>query len=730
MTIAAPHRIHGTRVLLVSDNAELSKRLETLLLEHQFSVDVETGTEPALARLEERRYELLWLDMAEALKSDFEILKTISARSLRTVALIADRGASDELAVNTALAHGAQDILLASDSDLEFYQASENAMNIIRSKQKQKPEDMSTDDMREFFMDHAKDMIFTLDSEGCFVYLNPKASEVLGYSTAELSGQPFNKIVHPRDTGKVSTAMQLLSANKTSHDLQLNLLPSQNDSRSEKLFFDIAIRRCQGPIPMLAGIPGDHAFFASARDATEKHRAHEQAIEQAFCDPVTRLPNRSLFINRLQRDLALAKRDQNKLAVLFLDLNGFKKVNDKHSPDTGNALLAAIAKRLQATLRTTDTLARFGGDEFTVILNDIQSPERANVVAEKLLIALKRPFQIDGLSLRVGASIGYAVYPDTAGDAQQLIDQADEAMYIAKGDLSKDIAAYTEDRGRSEESLPGHRELLEFIESGAFSLRYSPVVGVKKRLIHSIEAKMRFHHASLAGLKPPQFDQLINSHKLGGEWFLATLQKVAGEITDIAAAIKAGGLRLALEAPASMLQQNDFAERVLDCLAQHDISGDLLEIIVPEIALEGERKAIKAQFKALGDAGISLSIRNFGSGNASIYNLAHMNIAGLRLSRQLTTHSKPNAPDLTVARAIAAITATLNIELIAEDIETLQQLRCAAELDCSGAQGIILSNDLNINELTARLHSQVRSKGRPLKVLQGSTPESITETGV
>lgn len=719
MKKTSAHRIHGTRVLLVTDDATLSQRLETLLIEHQYAVDVEHNTEAAITRLTERRYELLWLDMSEALRSDFGLLKHINDNALSTVSLIVDRGSSDELATNTALGLGAQDMLSVDDSDLEFYQASQNAMQVMRARLRNERDTDATHDLTDYFVDNAGHMIWTLDAAGAFTYVNAHFAEVLGHEPAQLIGKPLQEIVNPRQYGEIRTAFQLLAAGRGPHKVNLQLLPAQYNARSESRTYEVSLRSLDSVPPALAAIPGEHRYFVIAHDATSKQRAHQERVEKAFQDPLTGLPNRSLFINRLQQSLAIAEKESLAVAVLLIDLKGFKAINDEYSHDTGDQILAATAKRLSNTLRASDTIARFGGDEFTVILNDIEEESRALLVAEKVAAALSRAFHIDDKSIRTGCNIGIALYPQVAIDARSLIEQSDEAMYQARRNPTRNIAVYSHQDASADQSLPGHRELYTFIESGAFSVRYTPAMGVRQRMLHSIEARTHFHHPTLSALSATQFARLIENHKLGLAWFLASLDKACADLTLLAPTLRTGGLRMGIEAPASMLQSADFAERVLALLAQHGIGGEVLELIIPEVALEGERRTIKSQLRSLCEAGVLLSIRDFGSANASLHNLAHHPISAVRLAQGLTASSERNAPAKTVARTIAAVARELNMKLIAEGVETLQQLQFVAELDCSAAQGIVLSSDLDCDQLIARLQSQVKSSFRPLRPVAG-----------
>ncbi|MBW8078802.1 MAG: diguanylate cyclase [Gallionella sp.] len=269
------------------------------------------------------------------------------------------------------------------------------------------------------------DGIVTVDASGEIQGFNPAAEKIFGYTQREVLGQNITMFIPPGDRTTFEATIQ-------------HYLDSEADNTAEVRSREIVAVRKNGelfPVELSASammLGGLRYFVGIVRDITERKLAEQKITHLAHYDPLTDLPNRALFLDRLATSVALAKRERHKIATIFLDLDGFKQVNDTHGHDVGDMLLRGVSTRLTKTIRSSDTVARIGGDEFTFILNNIGAEENALAVADKIIAALAPPFDFGGRICKVGGSIGIAIFPDDADSVETLVKQADEAMYLSK----------------------------------------------------------------------------------------------------------------------------------------------------------------------------------------------------------------------------------------------------------------------------------------------------------
>ena len=478
----------------------------------------------------------------------------------------------------------------------------------------------------------------------------------------------------------------------------------------------------------------NHALRARLEDAEERKAAHRLADFQAHHDLVTRLPNRTLLNDRLDLAIAQAQRNDRKLALMFLDLDGFKAVNDSQGHELGDRLLRAVAERLQGCVRRSDTLARFGGDEFALLLPDVSAREDAAVIAGKLLGQLEEPFVIGGRRLSVGASVGIAIYPENGDLREVLIRKADIAMYHVKGRGKNAYRFYEEDMGPEH---PGQRvterELHAALVRGEVEVHYLPRVNLESGRITSLEAQWRWRHPEFGLVEPAELVPVLESVGYRAE-VDDFLQKQAFRQTAEWRRGKNVPLRLVVNVPAGRFGQPGFVERFSGDLLAAGLDMTAVAVQIDEVAVMQGAETMGSEFQDLVDRGIRVFAREFGAGFLSLRYLDRFEIAGLNLSSTLlrdlrlpklavgsnlpegtptskgtptsegtpTTQSLDGTPTRNPpirnpgsgVRMIAAITAAareFGLDLAAAGVETTEQLRFLKSHGIGEADGPVFS---------------------------------------
>ena len=535
---------------------------------------------------------------------------------------------------------------------------------------------------------------------GKILYVNPAAVKLFAASDArDLVGKLISDLIHP-DFREGQTARM--------HGIVNNVaIKPMVEAKFLKLDGTVIDVEVQGtPI----AYDGEMAIHVSVRDITLAKEQQRQLEHIAHFDILTGLPNRALLADRLHQAMVQAQRRASMLAVAYLDLDGFKAINDLHGHEVGDKLLVALAERMNQALREGDTLARLGGDEFIAVLPDLADVAACEPMLARLLAAAAQPVQIDDLTLRVTASLGVTFHPqrDAAADtdaeadvdADQLLRQADQAMYQAK--LSGKNRFHIFD-AEQDSSIRGHHENLERIRRALaeheFVLYYQPKVNMRTGKVIGAEALVRWRQSE--GLLPPaKFLHLIENHPLGialGEWVIDTalaqmeLWQACG--LDIPVSVNVGTRHLT---------QPDFVQRLQILLAQHpNVRPGELELEVLESSALDSIEPISHVIEACREMGVSFSLDDFGTGYSSLTYLKRLPVALLKIDQSFVRGMLEDPDDLAILEGVIGLASAFGREVIAEGVESVAHGTMLLQLGCEMAQGYGIAGPMQAHELPA-----------------------------
>lgn len=423
----------------------------------------------------------------------------------------------------------------------------------------------------------------------------------------------------------------------------------------------------------------------------------------AAIDVVTGLPNRLCFQDRLNQAIRHAERYGDVFAVLFIDLDEFKKVNDTMGHSAGDEMLRTVAERLTKCVRRSDTVARLGGDEFTIILLDLKEPELIGRVAEKIIGSMSQPLEVNGRNFFLSASVGIAIYPDDGKDVELLVRNADTAMYEVKGRGKNAYRFYTQEMStRAIARMELEDELHKAIYDEQFEVYYQASIDTFTEAIVSAEALVRWNHPDKGLIPPDQFIPLAEETGLIvdiDEWVL-------GQACRQARAWQQTGyepISIAVNMSMQQFEQGGLLEAIMETIVASNLDTNWLELELTEGAILKNPEHAKSTLQGLRELGISIAIDDFGTGYSSLIQLRQLPIDCLKIDRAFITGVPHNSDDVTLVEAIVSLGKKLDLKLVAEGVETSEQLELLRELGCQRCQGYLFGKPLTAREFEKTL---------------------------
>ena len=440
--------------------------------------------------------------------------------------------------------------------------------------------------------------------------------------------------------------------------------------------------------------------LSRGREADERRVAEERIAFLAYHDALTGLPNRLLTRERLDLAVALAARGGHKVALLFLDLDSFKVVNDSLGHSAGDLLLRAVAVRLKGCIRDGDTLGRLGGDEFVLIISDIANPDDVGYASEKVLAQLSDPFEIDGNELTTTVSIGAAVYPDDGQDFETLLKKADTAMYGAKGAGRNTYRFYTQEMNASAmEHLRVRTGLRQALDQGQFVLHFQPQVDLATGQMIGIEALIRWAHPQLGLLPPARFISIAEDSGLIvpiGDW---VLREACRQTVALQAASGLTNLVCAVNLSAPQFRRGELERSVTRALAESGLEPACLDLELTESLLVHDTEQVLATVQRLKSIGVTLCIDDFGTGYSSLSYLKRFAVDKLKIDRSFVQGMADDPNDAAIVRAIIQMARSLGLRTTGEGVEDDRQRALLCMHGCDHGQGFYFSRPLPAHDL-------------------------------
>jgi len=692
--------INEQKILIVDDDPIILKSLKELLAIKGFNPNVAIGGQEAICQLEQNNYDLVLLDLHMPYVDGHDVMAHINKMQIDTSVIILSGETSFEAAKN-ACTQGAYDFLRKPYDHEELIITINNALKEKRLQkqnafiQKQLSE---SERLHRYMINTSPDIIYILDQDGHFTFINERIESLLGFSKEEIVGKHYSFLVHNDDTQQAKYVFNERRIEKrAAKNIELRLKCKDDGSTRHFANRTLPIELCA--MGMYSGNREENREYTGtygvARDVTERKIAEETINFQAYHDLLTKLPNRALLRDRLSLAINQAKREEESLAVMFLDLDRFKNINDSLGHMVGDELLQQVSIRLKECIRAGDTLARFGGDEFTLMLPKLHNGhEDASKLAGKIIDTLKQPFSIDGHELYVSVSIGIALYPQDGTSIDSLIKHADVAMYHVKGQGKNGYQFYSNEMNVPYiENLSLDTGIHKALDNDEFSLVYQPQINLRTGEIVGVEALLRWQHPEHGTISPAEFIPFAEESGLIvdiGKWVIETA------CAELSGWRKAGlpDIRMSINISARQLMEDDIVNNVLKLLNDYDIPGQNIELEITENAIMDDMDSIIRKLKELSDHDISIAIDDFGTGYSSLSYLHKLPIQTLKIDRTFLKESRINKGDNTIINTIVAMARGLNLNVIAEGVESQAQLDYLREIECSEAQGFLFGKPL------------------------------------
>lgn len=694
-----PHFIapeNAPRLLLVDDEPRLLSSLCELLKDRGCQLITATCGAETIAQLSKLQFDLVLLDLRLPDFGGHEIMDFINERGIETKVIVLSGDTGIEAAIG-ALKRGAYDYLRKPYTREELLKTVDNALQQRRLENDNRSIAWRlecSEKLYRYLVDSSPDIIYTLDQEGRFTFVNDRAQQLLGFGRDELIGKHYSVLVHDEDIERARYVFnERRVGERASRNVELRLKSFGGDDH-ERTFENTLMTIAFNSMGMYSQGKevSKREFFGTygvARDITERKRAEQLISYQAYHDILTDLPNRILFKDRLGLAVIQAKRNESELAVMFVDLDRFKLVNDTLGHVTGDQLLQLVAGRLKDCLRRGDTLARLGGDEFTVVLPELRGRQDAEIIAEKFLESLQQSFLLDGNEVFISASIGIAVYPTDGESIDQLLRRADIAMYHVKA-LGKNGHAFYDSSmlDASYQKIALEQSLRRALDQNELEMYYQPQVDVSTGRIVGAEGLMRWNHPERGLLTAGEFLPFAEENGLMipiSDWMLGALCR------DLLQWNAAGGepVRLSLNISPHYLDRGDFFDKMRGALAQHGISPSQIEVEITEnICIRNPQHAIE-QLNKLCQLGVSVAIDDFGTGYSSLAYLHRFPIHTIKIDQSFVKEIKRENGHFPVVLAIISIARGLGLNLVAEGVETTTQANYLEQSGCTTMQGYL-----------------------------------------
>ena len=711
---AAPHETDKLAVdshkrpahlLIIEDDPGFAASLSRLLMQAGYRVDIADTGRGGLEKLAQIPFDLVLVDLSLPDIGGHEVIKTARERG-PAVPMIVVSGESEIDTAILAIRLGALDFVRKPMEPEILLYAIARALahrNLeIEHRTAQLHIDRS-ERLHRFLVDASPDIIFILDQNGRISYVNDRLKVLLGRETKSAIGRHFSRLVHDHDRERASYAFSPRKLSETAqHSIELRLKSSVDASGFRHFEVNLAaIGQPEGQIETETS--NQDLYYGVARDTTSRREVEELANYQANHDALTGLPSRNLFRDHLGLALIQARRNDERIAVLHLNVDRFKHINDLFGHTKADELLRQVGQRIQTCLRGGDTLARFVGDEFLLLNACIKSTQDVLAIIERINAELVKAFKIGGKLVNLSASIGIALYPDHGDTADALIRHANIALYHGRLSGSNSHAFFMLEMAEStDQRLQLQSDLRHAIDNNQFVLFYQPQVGLKDRRIKGVEALIRWDHPDRGLLPPNDFLTLAEESGLIGdldEWVTRDVCKTLQAWTEQGIAPP----RIAINISPLHLEEVDFVDKFIALLAEYNINPACIEVELLENLFIRDPNQVARKLQSLSAHGVMIAIDDFGTQYSSLSYLQKFPIHTLKIDKSFVWEIDREYRQHAIIKAIISIAHGLGLNLVAEGVETDEQLRFLELQGCDEIQGYLISKPLRRDALESLL---------------------------
>ena len=692
-----------TSLLLIEDNPGDARLLREMFIEHGSHETTMTHVESMTdgeRHLAEHAVDLILLDLGLVDAEGLDAVRRAHAAAPR-IPLVVLTGRDDETLAAQALQAGAQDYLIKGQIDPRGlirslrYAIERNFLEEALFAEKERA---------QVTLDCIGDAVVCTDLSGRITFLNIAAQTIAGWSMAEARGHPMGDVFQILDASSRAPVLSSSSGVGRTRNVRLpsNCVLIQRDG------FEIAIEDTIAPIHDSNGRPiGEVVVF---HDVTAAREMTQEITHSAHHDFLTGLPNRLLLNDRISQAIALAPRHHNQVAVMFLDLDGFKHINDSLGHPVGDRLLQSVAERLVGCVRASDTVSRQGGDEFVILLSEVERSQDAAISARRMLEAVAESHTVDKQELHITTSIGVSIFPDDGLDAETLIKNADTAMYQAKENGRQGYRFFKPAMNvRAVERQSIEESLRRALKRDEFALHYQPKIDLRTGKITGAEALIRWHHPE-RGLVPPT-DFIPVAEDCGliipiGNWVLAEACRQARAWLDAGLPVTT----MAVNVSALEFNDDDFLDGVLTILEGTGLDPSLLELELTESVLMKRVDSTATTLHSLRERGVKVAVDDFGTGYSSLSYLRKFPIDSLKIDQSFIRQISAKGDDTTIVTAVIDMARSLKLRVIAEGVETVEELTFLQAHQCDEAQGFYFSRPVPPEQFAELLKSGISER--------------------
>ncbi len=714
----------AAKILVVDDDAGARLLMQAALRKSDFDVSLADGGEDAMRQFRAGAFDMVMLDVDMPDVSGYDVCVAMRAEAGRLLPILMVTGMDDVRSVERAYQSGATDFI---SKPINWALLGHRVKYLLRGH-RALLELGAAEARNAAILQAIPDLLFEMDLDGRHLQCHSPTSDKLAAPVEHLIGKTLAEVMPPMAAQICMEALKAANATGYSSGQQFELqLPHG------VFWFELSVSRKdrrEGEKPH---------FIVLSRDITDRKDAEKKILRLAFFDSLTRLPNRQSFLERVDREIKRAWHSGHKVGVLFMDLDGFKNINDTMGHAVGDQILQRAANRLRRGVRPADLVsrpaelelrgaeagsevefARLGGDEFTALILDLKGPEGALVVARRILELMRRPYALDGRDLLLTASIGIALYPEDGEDAATLLKHADTAMYHAKDSGRDNCQFYSAALTRlAMQRMDIESDLRSALERGEFSLDYQPLLDVASGRVFSVEALIRWARPGHGMVAPLDFITVAERSGLIldiGQWVLRQACK------DAALWQRAGHpVRVAVNLSPLQFKDPQLVAIVQEALAGSGLAPELLELEVTESAVMVDTEVTMATLSAFRACGVRIALDDFGTGYSSLSCLKRMPLTTLKVDRSFVTGLPGDGENHAIVRAILAMASGLGLAVTAEGVETLEQAQSLTAMACDSLQGFYFSRPVDARSIPALLSHQWSLGGAPGELAGGGT---------